>query len=132
MYRIFVAILVARKGASSSCRIVISDIGEDKSLADDLNKEQGIVSSRVALLLRSAEIKPLFHRFVRKNIFPLLLERCADAVYGAGVYVRRCVRAPFTGRVWDVRTLFWYGRRLRGWGVHVDVCGRCFDTDGFR
>lgn len=31
-------------------------MGEDKSFADDLNKELGIVSSRVALLLRSAEI----------------------------------------------------------------------------
>ena len=56
--------------------ILISDIGEDKSFADDLNKERGIVSSRVALLLRSAEIKPLFHRFVLLNnislaIFPL-------------------------------------------------------------
>ena len=30
----------------------------DKSFADDLNMERGIVSSRVALLLRSAEIKP--------------------------------------------------------------------------
>ena len=30
--------------------------------------ELGIVSSRVALLLRSAEIKPLFRRFVRMNI----------------------------------------------------------------
>ncbi len=35
-----------------------------KSFADDLNTERGIVSSRVALLLRSAEIKPLFFRFV--------------------------------------------------------------------
>ncbi len=38
--------------------MIISDIGEDKSHVDDLNREQGIVSSRVALLLRSAEIKP--------------------------------------------------------------------------
>ena len=29
--------------------------------------ERGIVSSRVALLLRSAEIKPLFYRFVLTN-----------------------------------------------------------------
>ena len=42
----------------------MQDIGEDKSFADDLNKERGIVSSRVALLLRSAEIKPMFSRFV--------------------------------------------------------------------
>ncbi|PAK87182.1 hypothetical protein B8W99_28755, partial [Peribacillus simplex] len=32
---------------------------EDKSFADDLDVQRGIVSSRVALLLRSAEIKPL-------------------------------------------------------------------------
>ena len=39
-------------------------VGEDKSYADDLSMKRGIVSSRVALLLRSAEIKPLFIRFV--------------------------------------------------------------------
>ena len=32
---------------------------EDKSYAYDLDVQRGIVSSRVALLLRSAEIKPL-------------------------------------------------------------------------
>ena len=32
---------------------------EDKSFAYDLDVQRGIVSSRVALLLRSAEIKPL-------------------------------------------------------------------------
>ena len=32
---------------------------EDKSFVYDLNVQRGIVSSRVALLLRSAEIKPL-------------------------------------------------------------------------
>jgi hypothetical protein len=35
-----------------------SGISRDKSYADDLNKERGIVRSRVALLLRSSEIKP--------------------------------------------------------------------------
>ncbi|RHZ45131.1 hypothetical protein Glove_689g4 [Diversispora epigaea] len=45
--------------------ILISNIGVDKSFADDLNFERGIVSSRVALVLRSAEIKP-FNRFIRK------------------------------------------------------------------
>ena len=35
-------------------------IEEDKSFADDLNLELGIVSCRVTLLLRSTEIKPLF------------------------------------------------------------------------
>lgn len=32
--------------------------------------ERGIVSSRVALLLRSAEIKPLFHGFVIMGKYP--------------------------------------------------------------
>ena len=50
-------------------RIIISFIGLDKSLVDDWNKERGIVSSRVALLLRSAEIKPLFYRFVQNLPF---------------------------------------------------------------
>ena len=31
---------------------------EDKSFAEDLDKDRGIVKSRVALLLRSSEIKP--------------------------------------------------------------------------
>ena len=39
--------------------MITSNISEDKSFADDLNLERGIVSSRVALLLRSAEIKPI-------------------------------------------------------------------------
>jgi hypothetical protein len=43
--------------------MVISNINEDKSLADDLD-QRGIVSGRVALLLRSAEIKPLLNGFV--------------------------------------------------------------------
>ena len=45
-------------------RITISNIGGDKSFADDLNKERGIVSVRVVFVPRSAEIKPLFRRFV--------------------------------------------------------------------
>lgn len=32
--------------------------GKERSFVDDLNVQRGIVSSRVALLLRSAEIKP--------------------------------------------------------------------------
>ena len=42
----------------------ISNIGRDKSFVDDLNIELGIVSMRVAFVLRSAEIQPLFWRFV--------------------------------------------------------------------
>ena len=50
--------------------MLTSNINEDKSFVDDLNMERGIVSSRVALLLRSAEIKPLSLRFVLfKNFF---------------------------------------------------------------
>ena len=33
--------------------------------------ERGTVSGRVALLLRSAEIQPLFGRFVRLELFPI-------------------------------------------------------------
>ena len=36
------------------------NIVEDKSFADDLTIKQGIVSSRAKLILRGAEIKPLF------------------------------------------------------------------------
>ena len=47
----------------------------DESLADDLNKERGIVRGRVALLPRSAEIQPRFYRFVfhgnGRKTFPL-------------------------------------------------------------
>ena len=35
------------------------NVSDDKPFADELNKERGIVSCRVALLLRSSEIKPL-------------------------------------------------------------------------
>jgi hypothetical protein len=56
-----------RKRFALSRRKIILDFGGDKSFADDLNIEQSAVSSRVALLLRSAEAKLLFSRFV----FPL-------------------------------------------------------------
>ena len=39
-----------------------------ESFADDLNFGQGTVSGRVALLLRSAEVKPLFYRFVQPRV----------------------------------------------------------------
>src|SRR4051794_21405861 len=39
----------------------------DKSFADDLIVHRGAVSSRVALLLRSAEAKPLMPRFVERH-----------------------------------------------------------------
>jgi hypothetical protein len=43
---------------------ISSNIGRDKSFVDDLNKERGIVRMRVAFVPRSAEIQPLFWRFV--------------------------------------------------------------------
>ena len=45
----------------------------DKSFADDLIVHRGVVSGRVALLLRSAETKPLMPRFVPLwNLLPTL------------------------------------------------------------
>ncbi len=41
-----------------------SNIGRDKSFVYDLNRERGIVRMRVAFVPRSAEIQPLFWRFV--------------------------------------------------------------------
>ena len=38
----------------------ITNVGRDKSLVDDLNMERGTVSVRVAFVLRSAEVQPLF------------------------------------------------------------------------
>ena len=46
--------------ASKALPIANSKVSGDNSFADDLNKERGIVGCRVALLLRSSEIKPLF------------------------------------------------------------------------
>ena len=63
-------VLAAWKQDCYSHRTTIQDIGGDKSFVDDLNIKLGIVSSRVALLLRSAEIKPVFSRFVLLNISP--------------------------------------------------------------
>ena len=46
--------------ASKALPTANSKVSGDKSFADDLNKERGIASCRVALMLRSSEIKPLF------------------------------------------------------------------------
>lgn len=45
-------------------------MSEDKSFAYDLNVQRGIVSSRVALLLRSAEIKPQLSDLFVSNKHP--------------------------------------------------------------
>ena len=44
--------------------LIISNVGRRKSFVDDLTFGQGIVSMRVVFALRSAEIPPLFQRFV--------------------------------------------------------------------
>lgn len=49
------------------CWKTSSNIGNNKSFVYDLNKERGIVRTRVAFVPRSAEIKPLFWRFVFRN-----------------------------------------------------------------
>jgi hypothetical protein len=45
-------------------RIAITNVGRVKSFVDDLTKGRGTVSMRVAFVLRSAEVQPLFRRFV--------------------------------------------------------------------
>ena len=45
-----------------------------RSLANDLNTEQGIVRYRVVLLLRLSEIKPLFYRSVQFFLFFLFID----------------------------------------------------------
>ena len=53
----------ARRRAERALSLPVNrtrNIAGAKSFADDLNKERGIVRSRVVLLLRSSEIKPLF------------------------------------------------------------------------
>lgn len=59
--------VLSRKGVMHVDEWQYQNFGGDKSFVDDLITERGAVSSRVALLLRSAEAKPLFSRFV----FPL-------------------------------------------------------------
>ena len=52
----------------------------DKSFADDLIVHRGVVSGRVALLLRSAETNPLMPRFVPfRNLLPLCVQASARA-----------------------------------------------------
>ena len=83
MYHNGVGIASKRKCSAGTRRIVILDIGEVKSYAYDLNKERGIVSSRVALLLRSAEIKPLFYRFVLQRTFsPMVRLDLRSRIFG--------------------------------------------------
>ena len=61
---------------------------EDKSFAYDLDVQRGIVSSRVALLLRSAEIQPLLSDLLlrRRSLWPAAAGPCfaRRAASGAG------------------------------------------------
>ena len=50
------------------CRKIISNDGQVKSFVDDLSTERGTVSMRVAFVLRSAEVQPLFLRFVQVDV----------------------------------------------------------------
>ena len=58
-----------------------SNIGRDKSFVDDLNKERGIVSPRVAFVPRSTEIQPSFCRFVPNHLM-LNINREGVCSYG--------------------------------------------------
>ena len=55
-----------------------SNFSRAKSFADDLNKERGTASSRVALLLRSAEIKISVDGAMRQSRAALELRRTED------------------------------------------------------
>ena len=54
------AALVSGQTGASRRGTTSSNMGEDKSFVYDLNIERGIVRKRVALVPRSAEIKPWF------------------------------------------------------------------------
>ena len=56
------------------------NIVEDKSFADDLTIKQGIVSSRAKLILRGAEIKPLFSDLCFGTLLPPSLEVSSETI----------------------------------------------------
>jgi hypothetical protein len=89
----------AGKGLALVLLIAISNIGRDKSFVDDLIYERGIVSSRVALLLRSAEIKPLFFDLFLTEHFPHtpLLQASLVGLYESLLYSLFC----FVGRAME-------------------------------
>ena len=66
--------------------IAIPHAREDESFADDLNMKRGIVSGRVALLLRSTEIQPAVSKiraFDAHSSFLLLFLMTAPFLFGA-------------------------------------------------
>ena len=72
MYQIWRVRLSLRKGLGSSSANCNHHMGGGESFADDLNSERGTVSSRVALLLRSAEVKPFVLKICSTVVEPLL------------------------------------------------------------
>ena len=77
------------------CWKTSSNIGNNKSFVYDLNKERGIVRTRVAFVPRSAEIKPLFWRFVFRNSSSSPHPTRVGHRAGAGrTYSPRLVAAP--------------------------------------
>ena len=65
--------LLSYRDSRALC-IAIPHAREDESFVDDLNTKRGIVSSRVALLLRSTEIQPAVSKIRALAHFPPLGE----------------------------------------------------------
>lgn len=74
---------VLRHGDVRALCIAIPHAREDESFADDLNMKRGIVSSRVALLLRSTEIQPAVSK-IRALVahLPLFFHPCNSSTTG--------------------------------------------------
>lgn len=96
---------------------------EDKSFANDLDVQRGIVSSRVALLLRSAEIKPL--------LSDLLLLATKAAARGCGLPFRRILFGADGGGEWAGREKGGFEARGRVLCIlPMGVMGGCPRADG--
>ena len=59
-----------------------------RSLANDLNTEQGIVRYRVVLLLRLSEIKPLFYRSVQFFLFFIFMNNITSDIQSTMEYAK--------------------------------------------
>lgn len=91
-----------RAGGRSCARVLciaISDDRGDESSADDLNMGRGIVSGRVALLLRSTEIRPPV-----PTICPAPAPLRVSFVFRFGIFAFVSFRFGF--RVVSIRELF--------------------------
>ena len=72
--------------------IAIPNAREDESFADDLNMRRGIVSSRVALLLRSTEIQPAVSKIRALMRTTPLLPSAEIPLYGGFVMITLTTR----------------------------------------